>query len=269
MRRIEFLGVEGIGKTTLYKELVRCRSKRDKWMTTEEARLKIASEYLKNNPTSFKNHIMGALLKFNKSKWIQSNICDSVLSIPQEINFLTHNGLYRDFLSNILKFYSTNDYPPELTIIRIARLYQAINKLTYLENFVSEKVFLSESDNISMGGLFLWKGQNELINEFFYTMPLPIGLIYCYLDQEEAIKRIIERKNKRIITIEHRDPENYNLILDNDRLREIIQNQSNIASIGVNILRNRGVKILKINMGDTLVCNVEKISNFLNNATFG
>ena len=267
MKRIELFGVEGIGKTTFYNELVSQRIKKDTWMTTEEARAKLAYKHLIENKKAFKYYLAAISLKFNINKWMRSHICDDVLFSLQEKNLMDKNESYQNFLQVILKYGNTSEYSPQIRLIRVARLYHITLKLVYLDNYESSDVFLSEGDNFSIHGLLLPHWQNEIyeemIKEIFINMPVPAGLVYCYLDLEETIRRIMNRKKNGIITLAHRDPDDYDAIVDNNHLIQIIQNQSDMAAMGVDILRKRGVKILEMDMGDTLKNNLERTLSFL------
>ncbi len=44
MKRIEFIGASGVGKTTLFQKVLMERSKKDKWLTPEELRIKLAAK---------------------------------------------------------------------------------------------------------------------------------------------------------------------------------------------------------------------------------
>lgn len=102
-----------------------------------------------------------------------------------------------------------------------------------------------------------------MIKEFYLHMPSPAGLIYCYLDYYETLKQIRNRQNDGIISFSHRDLNNNTLIVDDNQLSKIIQIQAEIASKGADILKQRGVKVLEVNMEKSLQNNVIKISEFL------
>lgn len=267
MKRIEFLGVEGIGKTTLFNELLRQRKKKDLWMTTEEARIDCARNHLIENDRTVHQKIIEIFLKFNINKWFQYHLCNDVLQPLEQNCLLKPNESYQKFWIHLVKYYDLSEKMPQLGLNRITGLFYLTYKLVYLDNYESQRIFLSENDSISMGGLLLpyWKKSHneQMIKEFYFHMPSPVGLIFCYLDHAETLKRIRNRQNDGIISFSHRDPDDNTLIVDNNHLSKIIQIQAEIASIGVDILRERGVKVLELNMEKSFQNNVVKISEFL------
>lgn len=267
MKHVEFLGVEGIGKTTLFNELLRQRKKKDLWVTTEEARIKCARNHLIENDRTVHQKIIDIFLKYNINKWLQYHLCNDVL-LPLEQYYLQKpNEAYQKFWLHLEKYYDLSENMPQLGLNRITGLFYLTYKLQYLDKHESQQIFLSENDSISMGGLLLpyWKKSpsEQMIKEFYLHMPSPAGLIYCYLDYYETLTRIRNRQNDGIISFSHRDLNNNTLIVDDNQLSKIIQIQAEIASKGADILKQRGVKVLEVNLEKSLHNNVIKISEFL------
>ena len=61
----------------------------------------------------------------------------------------------------------------------------------------------------------------------------------------------------------HRDPKNYNSLVESDQLRNIIKQQSDMAAISVEVLKNRGAVILEVDMEDTQEKNLLEIQKFI------
>jgi thymidylate kinase len=267
MRRVEIFGVEGIGKTTLYKELVKRRKRRDNWRTLDEASIRVAYKYAKEcNKISFIHLIAPILLRIPIHRTIRSYLCDQLLQIPQK-EVVIQNRPYSMFFQAIINFCNVEQYNPQLRLYRATNLYSTSCRIMYLENHISSDIFVIEGETISIYGLLLSHQLDEscedLAKNFFLNIPPPAGLIYCKLDPEKTIERIQKRNKDGIITIAHRDPEDYNSLIETSQLRRIIKYQNIIADIGIKVLRNRGVRILVIDMEDTLEKNISKIQKYL------
>lgn len=261
------MGVEGIGKTALYKELVKRREQGDNWITVDEASIKVAYRHAKERSKTSPIHLIASiLLRTPLHRVIRSCLVDQVLQIPQD-RMILRNRPYDMFFKSIINFCNVNQYNPQLRLFRATKLYEISCRTIYLEEHICSDVFVIESDVISLGGLLMshWSNEKceELAKNFFQNIPPPAGLIYCKLDPEETIKRIEKRNKSGIITLAHRDPENYDSLVEIDQLKKIIQNQNDIAETGVTVLRKRGVKILALDMEDELEKNISKIQKFL------
>jgi len=266
MRRVEFLGVEGIGKTTLYNELIRKRGKKDNWITLDEASDKIACKYSKERSrTSFIHLIASILLRFPFQKHIKSSLCDLILQMPQE-EAVRQNGSYHLFFQSIMDFCNVNQYSQQLRLYRITELYKFACRIIYLESNDNSDLVVVEGGAILAYGLLMshWlEDCEDMVRNFFLNTPPPTGIIYCKLNSEETINRIQRRKESGIITLAHRDSKNHKSLVENNQLQNIIKNQSDMAAIGVKALKNKGVLILEIDMGDTQEKNILKIRRFL------
>jgi len=63
LKYIEFLGVSGVGKTTLFRELVKRRTKDDHWISPEEATIQIAKDKAFSDVSTNKKKLFLGLLK--------------------------------------------------------------------------------------------------------------------------------------------------------------------------------------------------------------
>lgn len=267
MKRIEIFGVEGIGKTTLYSELKKRRNNTDSWKTMEEARSKLAYYHLIEGQRLTKTLFVSYLIKINLNMWLTSHLCDYALEDLEKHTLIDENKLYDPFLKVLLDYCCMEGYTPQIRLERIIALYRIILKTAHLDNYDSPDIYLSEANNFSLFGLLLphWynKDYKRFVRSYFENMPPPFGLIYCTLDLEETISRIVQRKKCGIITTAHRNPLNFDSILDDDQLINVVKSQIYCVNIGVEILKERGVKILEVQMSEELTNNINQISIFL------
>lgn len=267
MRRIEFIGTEGIGKTSLFNDLIHQRKKSENWLTLDEARKKVALKYAIENWRISHNYLLATLLlSFPFQNTITKTISDLVLKNPDQ-ELVEEKILYHPFFSFLIDFSGTNFYNPQIRLHRILNLYKNSCRIINLENFQSPDIFLIEEGTILGYGLYMshWQDydyQKKAIS-FFHKIPPPAGIIHCILDNEEAITRIYNRSKNGIITIAHRDSDNYHALVDLTVLRKIIQMQNSITEIGIEILKRKNVKILTIDLKKSTMENILRIKKFL------
>lgn len=201
------------------------------------------------------------------SSLLQSYLCDAALGASKQTTFLRQDNGNTNFCNLILDFCDIEEYTPQLRLARISKLYRIVSDTIFLEKHDGSNIVIADSDIISMYGLLLPQLQSELsdnmVEKFFQIMPPPAGLIYCKLDTEETVKRILERQKNQIIVLTHLDPQSCDSLIDINTLRILINRQSYMAAKGLNILKERGVKVLELDMSDTQEINVEKVLKFL------
>ena len=273
MKRIDFLGAPGVGKSTIYHELVRQRTKLDTWMTPEEARTKTKCEYSLQNARSVKEHAVAGLLKNGVcikllpsfSKRMLETILDTYQFDKYERETIwVEKERYADFFNVALKSATIEEKEPLRRLMGITHFYSVARDVIFLEHSsFPGLVLFDESLSLRVYGITRSrKGFFESATEdYFNNIPLPAGLIYCSLDPEKTFQRIKQRslpmpgQHGKIIP-GHRD-------LESAPLLESIEVQLDKAAIGADVLRNRGVKVLDIDMKDSLTYNVNVIANAL------
>ena len=199
------------------------------------------------------------------SSVFQSYLCDVAFGEFRQTFFLRQNNENTKFYDLILDFCNIEECAPQLRLARISRLYKIISDTVFLEEHDNSNIVIADSDIISMYGLLLPQMQSELsdnmVEKFFQNMPPPIGIIYSKLDVEETAKRILERQRQKIV-LTHRD-QSWDSLVDTNTLRILINRQSYMAAKGLNILKERGVKVLELDMSDAQEINVGKVLKFL------
>lgn len=264
MQRIDFLGAPGVGKSTLYNELVKQRVKSDTWMTPGEARARIAYEYSLQNARSVKNHVIAGLLKSSICKRLHPILSNKILAAYQKKTTWTEKDRYAKFFETALKGATIWEKDPLRRLMGITEFYSVATEVIFLEHsqFMGLTLF-DESLSHKVYTITHWrKGFFEgMTNDYFSHIPLPTGLIYCKLEPEETFNRVKQRSitvpgQEGKIIPGHRD-------LNDNLLLESIKAQLDIAAIGAEVLRNRGVSILEVDMADTPAHNVKLIANAL------
>lgn len=262
MQRIDFIGSPGVGKSALYRELVQQRVKSDTWLTPEEARARIAYCYLENNTQSIKDYATLWLLKNVLLKKLHPILSNRILDGYQKEIIWREKERYENFFEVALKGATVKEKAPLRRLLGITNFFTvASNVISLYHSNIHGLVIFDESLSHKIYTITHWqKGYYEnLTNEFFNTIPLPQGVIYCKLDPEKTLHRIKQRgmnihgRRGKIIP-GHCD-------LDDNLLLESITAQLDIAAIGVDVLQKRDVKILEINMENSLEQNIKRITN--------
>jgi len=256
MKRIDFLGAPGVGKSTTYKALVNNRRKKDSWLTPKEAKNKIAYEFFKKDAYSKKKLLTLYNFKHSLFKRKYNRSINRIITEQQKDIFWEKQNEYKDFLEIALKGVSIKEKEPLRRILGINWFYIIFSDVIFIENSnLPEIVVFDESLSQKVYGItHNCKGFFEnTIKDYFRNIPLPQALIYCKLDPKETFNRI---KNRRKIIPGHRQ-------LESDQLNNNIKVQLEIAERGADILKNRNVGVLEIDLNDSLEFNIEIISNFL------
>jgi|GEM_PF-3016166 len=254
MKRIDFLGAPGIGKSTIYIELVKRRAKSDSWMIPEEAWIKIARQYSTQNAKSGKDYIIAALLRIGLFNKIYPDLSLRVLHKNQKEIIWNEREHYANFFEAALQSSTIKEKIPLRRLGGIKSFYSVARDVIFLEHSrIPGLVLFDESLSQKIFGVTMWReGMFEsATNNYFNTIPLPEALIYCKLNPDETLNRIKQRGK---IIPGHRD-------LDGNLLFEAIKVQLRIAAMGADILKNRGAKVLEIHTEDSLEENAEKITD--------
>ena len=162
MRWVEFLGAEGVGKTTLNNELVKARKKEDNWMTIDEASVKLAYKYSKEkDQKSFANLIALMLLRLTLPKYdgLKMGLSNLILQAPQE-EATRWNKSYHLFLQSAIDFCTvsqcdqqSNSYYQQARLQMITRLVKYARRTIYLESVNGSELVVIEVGAVSKHGL--------------------------------------------------------------------------------------------------------------------
>lgn len=257
MERVDFLGSPATGKTTLFREIFRQRTKKDAWMTPEEALSAVAIEYALQNGNSFKNICFASILKTGFFKKIHPSIKGRILNPYRlELVWKRMKG-YADFFEVALEGgFVVEEVEPFFKAFRISWFYQIADEVIFLEQINRKGLVLyDESLSHKVFDVLLSRKKiyKKLVEKYFKSMPLPRAVISCELSADEVFNRT--RKKDRLPYVQRG--------LSDDQLFEMIQVQCGIAEIGADILGKRGVSVVEVDMSQELKANAIKIADIL------
>ncbi len=259
MRRIDFLGVPGAGKTTLFDEMLRQRTQKSNWLTLEEAKLKCARQKYPEALKSFKEFYKAFLLYSYLYKITTPNLPDIILKQQKDDLIWTRRNELSKFLEVSLNLIASSYKEPVLKFLDHMHFFRSIEDALLLDELDTDK-FLAFDESLSKRPLFSSRFDADfkrIIYQYYENMPVPSLIIYCLCEPEEIFKRLIHRKNKKgHVAPDHRD------LSDRELVRRTIY-QRKIAEIAVGILIKRGVPILELNMKKSIQYNALKAIRYI------
>lgn len=260
MNRIDFLGAPGVGKTTLYDELVRQRTRIDRWLIPVEAKVEIAKKKCLVENFGKKELLFSFFLKTGLFQQFHPSFTNLLLSKYQKETIWNQKDKYADFIEIALKGAAIPEKIPLRRLLGLTWFYSIVNDVIFLEHAdVNNIVVFDESLSHKVYSIIeSQEGCYEnLTEEYFQYMPPPNVLIFCKANPKKIQHRIKQRENTNGKLIPgHRD-------LDVFSLFERIKIQCHVAEIGASVLRDRGVKVIEVDMEYTLDHNVHKVINLL------
>jgi len=194
MKRIEYTGISGIGKTTLYKAVCSQRSSVDNWLTPSEVRLKIVKEKITGG--FFINR--STLIKLNLFKRFHLQWINEIISrYKWEVYNNTLNENHNFWMNLLIEYYYNNmSQPPDAKLELMRRFMNEIEQIAYFEYFkINETIVWDEGllkiiPNISNIDSFKTNINNKIDKS---QLTDPAGVIYCTIDIEENFRRRKQR----------------------------------------------------------------------------
>lgn len=256
MKRIDFLGAPGVGKSTLYNHLIANRRKGTFWITPTEAELKIAREHIKKLSTKNKKVFLARLALNNIFfKPLHPTIVDKVINLVENEIIWDNKIKYTEFLNQAVLGACLEEKDSLRRLMGINYFFKVMKTVVLFENSkYDEIVILDESLSQKVCGLTHYKESyfEKQTKEYFSCIPVPDLLIHCKLDIKTTLQRLITRY-KTIPA--HRN-------ITKAELLEVVKIHNKIANIGAKILKQRNVLVLDIDMKQCPEKNIQIINSF-------
>lgn len=249
MKRIELIGAQGTGKTTLLQSIATMRNNKDNWVLPEEARLQIAKSLirLKNNK---KRHskLFNIILKTNINNKINNRVANKILGWwKDEVYSSTlreYEGLLKIHVDEIINGPIWHDM---LSIKKITLLNMYLN-MVYVDaaifDYFNYKKLVVLDDGIIHNNFGITESeryQYVLDNYPKYKNKInPAGVIYCKLNAEKTFLRSKNRISK-IGTIESR-------ALSDNELMTFCENRVLYSAKQAEIMNSQKIPVFEVNM---------------------
>ena len=261
VRRIDFLGAPGIGKTTLYKALLKGKLPAN-FISEKDAGRRALENYVKRQPLdkrlSFR--VLHAIPKLRK--YYASNM-----------EYECQRQVHREFMKHHEAFYrAAADCLSEAgrSVGRMAGGFHSFIKKNMRwsvihKHFNDQNTMILSDESLSHRIFLLlpWAEKSvDMAALYYWHLPAPDGLVYVTSDADTVQARIIERKEiARKFIPGHKN-------LDESELKARIEGTLELARVGASVLEDRGVPVLKLNGGDAVQSNVLKIQTYIGNFSF-
>ena len=276
MDRIEFIGAQGAGKSTVFRHLLRQRSPRDRWLTPGEARIRIAQRLRRRDlPTPWRRGVCRALrwnlLPLKREAvagWLLQPSAPAVFDglppwaralMDLQLACLAGNGPAASAAAppreSDVPWIATGD--GLLKAKAISYSLEALLEMATLEFFRLDAPVVYADGGLLANQLGLSAAALEELTQGDRRHPLlPRGVVHCRLAADELIRRRKERIARGQGQFTERT-------LPDDALRASCRSMSRQVEHKAEILRTFGVPVLALAMADDPETNARQARAFI------
>ncbi|NLN86083.1 MAG: hypothetical protein GX133_00485 [Syntrophomonadaceae bacterium] len=266
MKRIEFIGGSGIGKSTLYREVVRHKKRQDPWMTAAEARgylaktievdkaaLRLAQLYLKTNIPITKR-LRGYLTSKILSRYSR-DIFDSVHEKYLDVADAFLGPLYEYGEINSVRKLSlyAHYYNQSLLQIMLLDYYKLNEVVVFDDGLIHNTPGFSEEDR------FRAILANHANNG---TSVIPTGIVYCIMNEKSYLERRKGKIRQGRGTARERT-------LNDEQLERSCHQFLKSSHGKISLLRKYGIPGLEIDMDDPIKENAQTVYEYIDDLSRG
>jgi hypothetical protein len=258
--RIDFLGPSGVGKSTLYKELLQQRRKNDRWMTPKEVQVKIAQRISCRHTNSIDSYTRAVFLNNPLFKPIHPVLTETILS-KYEYKYLAlwEKPEEEEAINNFIAAMVSLKFPPFFKLHRLNRIFEFARKVALFQKHGPDQTTVLIDDSLTNEIPFLgpWNSENDLKNlgSYFHALGDLSGVIF--LDADDHI--VVERLKKRMELFVNIAHQRMNILEVMEDTRRRLQSARQLS----NMLEARGIPVVRVNSGDALDNQVRLVKDFL------
>jgi gluconate kinase len=247
---IEISGTAGVGKSTLYRELVALYKPEFNWIPAHNLfpKCEIEENGLRYHYWKLKTLLFGRDYAIDKYKLLEAGE-----------NFVEQNPLLMNvFWENIYYKQKASLNGRDQRLDKATFLFELIQKLqVVLEQGADKLAILDEGpakliDVLSNTAISTQNDTDE-INTALSLLPQPSALIYLQTDIKENVSRLLKRK--------HVIPAHKNLT--EKQLENFVKESHNRKALVNNYLEKKGVRILHLDANDNVRANAIKVLKFV------
>ncbi len=264
MRRIEIIGASGVGKTTLYREMVKIKDAKDDWVSLEEAKLELINTVA---PALVPiDRMLQAILKLKIFPQYHGFMIGRILgqydsqvfdAVHKNYDIIADAGLssmQHNKEESSMKRLALASYLYKILIKDIMPFaYFRNNALILYDDGIIHNLSVF-SDEVASVKIYDHSLQNE-------TGIVPVGVIYCYTSLQENLRRRNIRISQNKGTVIERS-------LEDGILKDQCIESLRSASCKAQILQSYGVEVKKIDTSESLRKNAEMATTFIRDLHF-
>ncbi|WP_299823025.1 hypothetical protein [uncultured Pontibacter sp.] len=270
---VEICGSPGVGKSTIFEEIIRRKSREDSWTTATNV-----NPYDEQSWLDFAKKIAREIRKGKKTlsnSRIEENNYEFVRRIYKDIkngkDYVDQTALkeagdrfvaqFPEYLEacwgNIYLKQRKSSNGMDLRFEKAEFIYRIIKKIQVLRENASGKYIIIDEGLINMIDRGLYKStspleEKEEIYNLLEVMPLPDAIVYLETDLRENAKRLLSRRDIRDM---HRG-------LSIDGLVAITKACRDRIVTSINFLEDKGIPVLYLDSSQPVRLNADKIITF-------
>lgn len=251
IKRIDLIGVPGVGKSTILREL-KTRRNDNSWCTTNEVVKEILNQHFKKKRYSVQDLILRFSSFFHPSKtYVPVN--------QDELNVFYSKQLSKDYLiiekclQSLLEDQETDSY---LKAKRLSFLIDTLEDLKLINHFSSSNTILCDESLSAKLFSFVFdveQFEDQKSTKTLVSNYLPNGFILMESDENDILKRLKSR-NRRTTALAG---------LDDEKILEKLHIKKVKFKKAAELLMNLNVKGLIIDTSVPVKESVAKVENFM------
>lgn len=248
MRVVEFLGAPGIGKSTLYREVMKQLGK-GTWLTPSEARMASYRELTESRLDGwYYSKLKSNRFAKSASQLTQRKLRECVNSV------LDDSVACQQFLSQAMCCFEDADID---ALLKLRMIYDWYNVFTARVLFgeIELDQWVAVDESLTKKGLnFLtYVADDKLesaIHDYYEAVPFPEVVVHCHVELPIAVERINQRRagGKKKVAFTHRQ-------VSDENLEAVTGKQQFIARRATEILISRGSRVIEVDLSkDRTAC---------------
>ncbi len=256
LRRVDLIGANGVGKSTLYSHLVEDRhGRRPRWLTMREAKTKLVTRRLfaKLSPKNLAKAVTGHL------PLVGNIFVDSYCRREAERAFATESLGYQQFFERCLSQFHNQKPGRASSCLSLVWLFSRLAEIALLED-LDETVLFDESLSHKVVTLLAdskMLEEGRPIDPYLEAMPPPVAAIHLRASEELIMRRLTERNRRR------GGPIARHITLDRRGLRRSTRRTRKISELLAKSLQSRGGEVINLDANEPPEFNVELVQRFL------
>ena len=260
MKRIDFIGSPGVGKTTLYNLFMARRKRHEQWLTPVEAKINIAKEYLRQCSCFSKDMVRLVLIQLIQVRSVQNKLSESIYNSLASKALKERVNSWMPFIELCSESLGDQEKPPFYRFQLAKWFLNDLQDTALVDSArINKTVVFDESLSQRATGLLPWniKFIGQQSRKYFKLMPPPDGLIVLQAEPEIIVQRIMARRPQKV-NAQHEG-------LVEEELWERIKIYAEIVGIGSAVLRERGVQVLALDAALPVEVMLSKLNHFMRN----
>jgi thymidylate kinase len=276
MKRVDFLGVPGVGKTTTYNLLKNCRKCRNEFFLSEEAYQSIIlsqSTPMIQSVNKIYSHVRSSRilrpLTDHVEKWLDFQFATKKVILEKENLEKTVQEMcaeYPDFLTLILngvgkQSLKNSNISASVYFESILKISNQINLFKILEKSLNKEDIVIFDSSFSHKVISIVDFSKEMnrkdIDQYFRKIPIPSGVVIFNSPARIIVDRIRQRNNNGRIISWHRP------IIDSDLLEEWVTKAGEIVDYSRSCLLELQIPVLDLDATKLPLDLANQVKNFI------